>query len=123
MKLDRLFNVLVLGGAAIGLGTACGEENVGGGGTAGGTGEGGATSSSSNATTGAGGAGGAAGTGGAGGVGGQSAGPGGAGGAGGLECPEIPSVDAPCGCPCCWVTDCANTDADCCTGFCETTCC
>lgn len=122
MKLDRLFNVLVLGGAAIGLGTACGEENVGGGAAGGGTGEGGATSSSSNATTSGGGGdgGAAAGTGGAGGVGGQTAG---SGGAGGLECPEIPSPDAPCGCPCCWITDCLNTDAVCCATFCENTCC
>jgi hypothetical protein len=129
MKLDRLFNVLVLGGAAIGLGGACGDDNDTGGGTTGSSGSTGTTASSSGSgtgsgtTAGSGGAGGttSAGTGGGGGAGGQSAGSGGAGGA--LECPEVPGPDDPCGCPCCWVVDCLNTDGVCCATFCEDTCC
>ena len=125
MKLDRLFNVLVLGGAAIGLGGACGDDT--GGGTTGTSG--GSTSSGDGTTAGVGGGGnggggttgiggGGAGTGGG---GGQTAGSGGAG--GGLNCPDPAGPDDPCGCPCCWVTDCLNTDADCCAGFCEESCC
>jgi len=36
-----------------------------------------------------------------------------------LECSEDPNPYDPCGCACCWATDCDNTDEDCCGGFCD----
>jgi hypothetical protein len=123
MKLDRLFNVLVLGGAAVGLAACSGEGGGGSSEGAGGVGSGGAggnatgssTSgdmSTSSATGGEGGAGGG-GTGGAGG-----SGTGGVGGSGMLECSAMADPADPCGCPCCWVTDCLNTEL-CCIDFCK----
>jgi hypothetical protein len=184
MRIERLFNVLVLGGAALGAG--CGHDdsndgeatepstnagsgsggaamrntggtagtsgpeggrsnvggtsNAGGGAVAsGGTNEGGAgasasggsqvggTAGSSESPAGSGGtAGGGTGGGGAAGGGTGGGGAGAAAGSGGtgtvLEC-RLDDMGRgnprdPCGCPCCWATDCLNTDDGCCAGFC-----
>ena len=113
MDVEKLFNVLVLGGAALGL-AACNhasDEKSGG--------EGGAAGASStnggNGGNGGGGTGGAGTTSGSGGAGGE----GGAGGASNLECTPAPGDpgDA-CGCPCCWADNCLNTEP-CCEAFCE----
>jgi hypothetical protein len=117
MRVDRLFNVLVLGGAAIAA--SCGDDKSGAAET--GTAQGGAGGAAQ------GGAGGAAMQGGAGGAAddaGVQAGNGGgsdAGGStvteGGLACPTPSSPTDPCGCPCCWVANnCINTDK-CCEAF------
>jgi hypothetical protein len=114
MRIERLFNVLVLGGAALTVG--CGNESPDSGG-AGSSGAGGASTDA-----GAGGA--AAGDANTGGTGGATAGGTAgatAGSSGELEC-RLDSLGRgnpadPCGCPCCWALDCLNTD-DCCRGFC-----
>ncbi len=124
MKLDKLFNVVVLGGAA--LVSACSDEddvasNAAQGGTAG---NGGAGTSSSSSTTGAGGGTGpfeAGVQGGAAGAGGETPIDAGAKDDGrsaesGLACSPTPNPSDPCGCPCCWVANCINTDA-CCKAF------
>lgn len=119
MRIEKLFNVLVLGGASLGL--ACGET---GSGSTGGGGEDGSGGAPTNPQ-------------GTGGGSETSAGLGGSGGAGDvgststttvstgsmLMCSPIPDPGDPCGCPCCWVDNCSNEDADCCAGFCEGTCC
>lgn len=124
MRMDRLFHVLVLGGAAIGLSAGC---DSGGGSGAGGDGAGGDPS-----TTGDEGGGGSGGTTasatdtGSGGTTstGETTGTAGAGGSGGgLDCSLPASPDDPCGCPCCWAEDCSNDDPACCGAFCEGTCC
>ncbi|WP_438021177.1 hypothetical protein WMF18_19820 [Sorangium sp. So ce315] len=139
MKIERLFNVLIVSGAAVGL-AACSDDSSGSGapGTTGATsgsasssgqgggsegtssgggegdggtaaGNGGAMAGSGGATAGSGGAGASAGSGGGGGTGGASS----------LDCSEQAAVpDDPCGCPCCWVTGCLNTEP-CCAAFCE----
>jgi len=132
MLTERWFNVLVLGGAAIGL-TACGgEAPEGGGGGNGATdaGNGGAGAAASAS----GGAGNGAQTGGAGSVatggtsngggtstGGETAAGGeGTGGAIELVCSEDADPGDPCGCPCCWANEgCANDDTTCCEAFCS----
>jgi hypothetical protein len=128
MKLERLFNVLVLGGAALGLAAACNgsEEGSTTGEAASGADQGSAQNGSqaSGATTGAG-SGSAQGGGSnatqSAGVGGSGAGSSGTG--GNLVCSEVPDINDPCGCPCCWVADCDNDDGECCSGFCEGSCC
>ena len=131
MKIDRWFNVLVLGGAAMAL-AGCPEEepdDAGSGGATAGSGSesastggsnagvggsettaaGGSTSTSSTPTSGAGGE--------------TSSGPGpGAGGmnvGGGLPdgCSTPPDPSDPCGCPCCWAE--APNDGPECTAFCS----
>ena len=150
MRIERLFHVLVLTGAA--LGSACGEsaDGGGGGGAAGGPragGGGGAGSDGSRAGGGAGSdgsragggsdgarAGAASGTdpatsGGRGGSAGATGADGGlsdsdagafpeGGSAAPLECSAPPDPRDPCGCPCCWVTSCLNTES-CCDAFCN----
>lgn len=106
------FNVLVLGGAAL---AACGDNDPEGrqGSTANGatTGNGATNGPSTTATTGNA----TNGSGGATGAGGES-------GAGaGLQCSPVPSPGDPCGCPCCWVVDCLNTE-ECCAAFCGDCC-
>ncbi|MDI1432429.1 hypothetical protein [Polyangium sorediatum] len=133
MNIEKLFNVLVLGGAALGL-TACNQASDGGdggdggaastssanGGNGGNGGNGAGGSGGNGATSGSGGAGGEGATSGSGGAGGEGAtsGSGGAGGASNLEC-SLPPGDPsdPCGCPCCWAANCLNTEP-CCDGFC-----
>jgi len=122
MNIEKLFHVLVLGGAALGL-AACGDSKGGP------SGEGGAAGAGSN-NGGNGGAGGNAGEGGNGGAGGMSTGNGGSGGAGAggaagagggsnLQCTPPPgSPSDACGCPCCWVDSCLNTEP-CCASFCS----
>jgi hypothetical protein len=48
---------------------------------------------------------------------------GGSGGSDGLQCHlrehGLGTATDPCGCPCCWATDCLNTDSGCCIGFCK----
>ncbi|WP_437282278.1 hypothetical protein WME90_17410 [Sorangium sp. So ce375] len=138
MRIERLFNVLILSGAAIGLG-ACGDdggENAGNGGasaTAGATSGGapgsggagdGATAGSGgggeSATEGSGGAGGgaAAGSGGGESATAGSGGGDGAGGASSLDCSAVPDPYDACGCTCCWMTGCLNTEP-CCATFCR----
>lgn len=132
MKIQKLFEVLVVGGAAVvagacdgvedgpgesatsgagaGTATATGSAAGGGGGLATGpsaTGQGG----SSVAPSGAGGAGGSS----VQGTGGSSAQ--GAGGSSSLTCSTPASPADPCGCPCCWVEACDNTEP-CCASFC-----
>jgi hypothetical protein len=132
MKLDRLFNVLVLGGAA--LVTGCSDEGgdavgqtAGSGGDAPSTstpGAGGAGTSNSSSTTGTGGgasqseAGAQGGAGRGGGEPQSDAGSHDGGGSGDstLVCSPTPSASDPCGCPCCWVSNCINTD-ECCKGL------
>jgi hypothetical protein len=158
MKVDRLFNVLVLGGAALaaacsdnhgstgsavtptgtagsqgtsttdGTGGAATTSSGAGGASAGTGGEGGADSDGGLAA----GGGGTSSTGGAAGAGEGGAAGGGSGGRGAdassvggsasmgadaaLMCSKTPSASDPCGCPCCWVTNCLNTEA-CCKGL------
>lgn len=124
MHTERWFNVLVVGGAAIGLAACGGESPEGGGGGSSpsasggeGTGAAGGTASGTGSASAEAGGGGAAATGGA-----SSAGGNGNTGAGGqttLVCSENADASDPCGCPCCWANDCANTDESCCAGFCE----
>lgn len=122
MQIDRLFNVLVLGGAALVAGACSGEDpdesggplerGAGAGGDAATSGTGG--SGGGDAGTGGGDAGGS-GSGGNGGAASGSSGQAGAAGTAGvsgLECGG--NAGDPCGCPCCWVTDCIN-DEPCCT--------
>lgn len=122
MNIEKLFHVLVLGGAALGLG-ACGDAKEGGAG-----GDGGAAGSDNGGNGGFGGAGGqgnggaagmSSGNGGNGGSAGNGAG--GAAGAGGgsnLVCTTPASPGDACGCPCCWADNCLNTE-ECCAGFCQ----
>ncbi|MFP6687308.1 MAG: hypothetical protein VB934_21490 [Polyangiaceae bacterium] len=124
MKVDRLFHVLVLGGAALGAG-GCADEQPDGT-----SGAGGGSSSATQASTGSGdqGAGGmTAGQGGAAqstasGAGGSGAGGSGAtvasSGAGPLTCSDTAEASDACGCPCCWMDNCLNTEP-CCGGFCN----
>jgi hypothetical protein len=114
MRLERLFNVLVVGGAALGAGCAGGSSEGGA------IGGGGSTSTSTTSAT-------AEGAGGASAEGGIE---GGAGteadargdvterDAGALVCPQGPAPpNAPCGCICCWASNtCINTD-ECCAAF------
>ena len=125
MRIERLFNVLVLGGVAAAAG--CGSEesdrahspsnDAGTGGTGGeidadsGSDAGGASGGAAGAAGGA--SGGAAGA--AGGASGGAAGA--AGGHGNLECSEAAQPSDACGCPCCWISDCLNSEP-CCSGFC-----
>lgn len=94
MRTERWFNVLVLGGAALGLGCSGAEEDP--------------REAEPQA-------GGSAGKGGSGGTSGSG------GGAGLPVAPECSQPDAlpsdACGCPCCWVMGCSN-DEECCGGFC-----
>ncbi len=119
MKLERLFNVVVLGGASLGLG-ACGQQAGGGSGgdapgaVSGTGGHGGEDAAGGSGAQGGGGAGATAGSG-----GGATSGTGG--GAGGPQCTalEFPGEPKdPCGCPCCWMDGC-NNDEPCCAAFCE----
>lgn len=116
MNIERLFNVLVLGGASLGL-AACGGGSAGGG--------------ASEAASGTGAHGGEAATGGSAGQGGNAteatAGSGGgaaSGTGGGGDGPQCTKAEFPghpydpCGCPCCWVNDCRN-DEPCCADFCS----
>lgn len=124
MNIERLFHVLVLGGAAI---AACSdgkpddtaEDDGGVTNGAGGSGSGATVTSASTGggTTGSGGSAGAGGIGGSGTGDGGTAG--GAAGGGGDEptCSDPASPTDPCGCPCCWA-NCPNTDEACCGGFC-----
>lgn len=139
MRIERLFNVLVLGGAALGAGCSSKADEPArspaaeGGGAAsaasgaageavagandGGSGAAGAGASEPQAGgSDAGGAGTESGAGGAAGAGGASS----QAGAGGspLVCSETPSPSDACGCPCCWVGNCANTEP-CCASFCS----
>lgn len=121
MNVQKLFHVLVLGGAAI---TACSDDAPSDTGTSGeGTGGNENDGSGAAATTAAAGGDGNVTGGSVGGAGGPSAGAGAAGGvtsAGGGDtptCSDPPSPTDPCGCPCCWA-DCPNTDDACCSGFC-----
>jgi hypothetical protein len=119
MNIERLFQVLVLGGAALAA-PGCGDDPAGTSGSGGaepGQGGGGSGGSpagpTSTATTGGGGSGADGGAGGAGGV--ATSG----GGASPLECSAVPDPADACGCPCCWVENCLNTDEACCGGFCN----
>lgn len=122
MQIQRLFNVLVLGGAA--LGVACGDgptseeegpETASGGASPGTTGAtGGAVNDGAGGDVG----GSVGGFGGDDATGGAGAGGAGAGAGGPLVCSDEPNPADACGCPCCWA-DCPNTDAECCSGFCE----
>ena len=124
MHIERLFNALVLGGAAIGMGCSedaspvderPSESNAGGRGD-GGSGAGavgGTAGSGSGSTGGSGELADASGTPGRAGGGGE---PGEADAASG-ECSAIPTPSDPCGCPCCWVDNCMN-DEPCCESFC-----
>ncbi|WP_434048571.1 MULTISPECIES: hypothetical protein [Sorangium] len=131
MKIERLFNVLILSGAAVGL-AACSDD--GGSGGSGGAGAAGTTGSTSGNATGSGGGGGGGGTassgggaeGGNGGGGGATAGSGGAtagsggGGEDSLDCSSTPLASDACGCPCCWMGDgCLNNEPCCPPGFCD----
>ena len=118
MRMKRWFGVLVVGGAAL---SACSEatepdEAVGGeGGTSGAGASGAGAGSSGTGGEAAGGSGSAAA-----GSGGEAHGSGGEAGEGGAEsllCSDPAAVADACGCPCCWVTDCAN-DEPCCESFC-----
>lgn len=113
MNIEKLFHVLVLGGAAMGL-AACGDAKEGGtGGSGAGSNEGG-----HGGAGGMNGQGGAAGMGGEGGnAGGGAGGTAGAGGSG-LQCSLSANPADPCGCPCCWVDSCLNTEP-CCATFCK----
>jgi hypothetical protein len=114
MRIERLFNVLVLGGAAL---AGCGDDEEGGAGDTRSAGQGAAGPAGNGPATGN-----AAATSGAGGQGGSTEqGPGGAGVGGAPVCSEPASPTDPCGCPCCWVLDCLNTE-ECCTGWCGSCC-
>jgi len=107
MRMDRWFGVLVLGGALVACTDDDADEGAGGGG-AGAAGAGDATGSTANA----GGSDGGAASDGSGGGDSTTTGAG-----GGLVCGENDPAAA-CGCPCCWATDCLNTEP-CCGAFCE----
>jgi hypothetical protein len=96
--MNRFFNVLVLGGAALSAVGCGGQDDDTGSGQAGSTSAGG--SSSGGASSGGASSGGAAGSVASGGT------------AGGGQCEVITQ----CGCPCCWVADC-NTDDECCAAW------
>lgn len=122
MNIEKLFHVLVLGGAALGLG-ACGDSKEGGAGGAAGSENGGKGGAGGMGGQGNGGTGGT--TSGNGGNGGNSGnggnGAGGAAGAGGgsnLVCSTPADPGDACGCPCCWVENCLNTE-ECCSVFCQ----
>ena len=105
MKDGSWFHILVLGGAA--MVAACVEEE-GSTADAGATGTThGAGPSASVTSNGSGGA--------------TSAGGGSAQGGGEPVCSDPASPDDPCGCPCCWVMDCLNTE-ECCAGWCGDCC-
>lgn len=140
MKIERLFNVLILSGAAVGL-AACSDD--GGSGGAGAAGTPGTTSGNAGSSGGEGGSGGtlisgSGGEGGNGGGGGATAGSGGGGatagsgeggasvaaGSGGggastLDCSSEPDPNDACGCPCCWMGGGCLNNEPCCAGFCE----
>jgi hypothetical protein len=122
MHFDRLFNVLVLGGAALAI-TACrgdsgdktGDGTAGstsaGGASSGGASSGGASSggaSSGGMSSGGSSSGGAAGSVSTGGSAGEASG--GSAGSGPNDCELVPKH---CGCPCCWVGDCLEGE-ECC---------
>jgi hypothetical protein len=131
MHLHRLFNVLVLGGAALALAPAsCDERNSEEGGSSGDSGESedgetgpGESGESSSSTTG--------GdqtdeSGSESGDGTTESGDGtseGTGDATESETGDVMCMGDPfaCGCPCCWVADCVNTE-DCCAGWCGECC-
>src|SRR5262245_61405520 len=106
MRVERLFGVLVLGGAALAGGCGGGDpddsESTEGSNTQG-TGSGGdhATGGTSGGTPGGSGGGGTS-----------------AGDSGTPQCSAEPSPIDPCGCACCWVSDCLN-DEECCRSFCD----
>jgi hypothetical protein len=110
MRIERLFNVLVLGGAALSVGCGSGDDDdEGKGREAIGEGAGGAASA----------AGGAESAGGAGVNAGGTEASGGLTGAGGsldLGCSDAPNAVDPCGCPCCWAE--GGNDEPTCGGFC-----
>lgn len=116
MNVQKLFHVLVLGGAAI---TACSDDGASDTG-AGGEGPEENKSGSGAAPTTSTAASGGSETAGSGAAGGASTGEGGTTSAGGGEaptCSDTASPTDPCGCPCCWA-ECPNTDEACCAGFC-----
>lgn len=95
MKLEKLFNVVVMGGAALGL-AACSHEADGNsavGMTSATSEDGGATDASPTPAS-------------------------GDAGDAGLACSNPASPTDPCGCPCCWAMNCLNTEP-CCVGFCS----
>jgi len=127
VRIERLFNVLVMGGAALGPGCS-GTPDKSSSGSSESSGGAGATAGTRAVT------GGSSNLGGSGDVGGQTGqGAAGAVATGGstadsadagpvLECHIIDTMghgtsSDPCGCPCCWAANCPNT-GDCCGGFC-----
>lgn len=125
MNLDRLFNALVLEGAL--LAAACDVEPEPGAPpeatgdetdapvetTTTGSGDGAtsdATSSGSEGSTGGEGSTGEGTTGGSSESEGSTGAP--------LECSDPPNAADPCGCPCCWILECVNTE-ECCEGWSE----
>jgi hypothetical protein len=119
MNIEKLFHVLVLGGAALGLAACDQSKNAGAGGAAGaGSENGGNGGAGGNDGDGNGGAGGMnSGNGGS--AGGGAGGAAGAGGGSNLQCTPFPGNPGdPCGCACCWANDCLNTEP-CCAGFCN----
>jgi hypothetical protein len=116
MRIDRLFNLLVVGGSALALMPGCSD---GGGSEPAETGGGAGAESAGSAGSASGGSAGSASGGNAGSASGGVAGGdvgGAAGSAGAAQCPP----DA-CGCACCWVTDCLDTEP-CCAGWCGDCC-
>ena len=119
MKVDRLFHVLVLGGAALGAG-GCADEKPDDTPGAGGSSSTGTQASAGSGDQGAGGM--TAGQGGA--AQSTASGAGGSGetvassGAGPLTCSDTPDPGDACGCPCCWMDNCLNTEP-CCESFCN----
>jgi len=124
MRIERLFNVLVLGGAA--LSGACSDAKEqdedaeelgrGDGGAASGAGGADATGGATETVAAGGAASGAGGTDATGGAG--SGGDGAGGGATGPECTTGGNAFDPCGCPCCWANDDCTNDEPCCAVFC-----
>ncbi|MCH9686603.1 MAG: hypothetical protein K0V04_34540 [Deltaproteobacteria bacterium] len=128
MRTDRLFNVVVLQGALLVGGCDDGppDEPVSNGLTSTGpvsasTGEpaemGSSTGTADPGTTAGSGHGSTSGSDGGSTTGepGQSEGPGGSTGPA-VECSDPPDVEDPCGCPCCWINECVNTEP-CCADF------
>ncbi|HZO16105.1 MAG TPA: hypothetical protein VFB62_22680 [Polyangiaceae bacterium] len=107
MKESSWFHILVLGGAAM-VGACVEDEGSteGSGATGPGTTQG-PGPTTSVATNGSGGT--------------TSAGGGNAQGGGDPVCSDPASPNDPCGCACCWVMDCLNTE-ECCTGWCGDCC-
>jgi len=123
MKVDRLFNVLVLGGAAIAASCSDDKGPAAETGTAqGGTGGASATVQGSGGADTSGSSTGGSGTGGTGGAESDASAQAGSGGTGGaattdaeLKCSVHPAPNDSCGCPCCW-GNCLNIEP-CCEAF------